>query len=141
MNGEKAVVYFQNGFLCGESVLQAVSEACNIKSELIPSAATGFCGGSSQTCALCGAVAGATIAISMAHGRKDAQADKNEAFNRVYKFRKNFLKEFGSDNCYELTSCDFSTAEGQLKFKEKGLKNKVCNKLVRWCTDKCIELI
>lgn len=141
MNGEKAVKLFSNGYLCGESVLLAASEAVDIKSSMIPAAATGFCSGFSRTCGLCGAVAGATIAINMVHGRTSPEEKVEHSYKRVQKLRSEFLDRFGSDNCRELTGCDLSTPDGQQKFKENCIKSKLCLELVRWCTDKCIEII
>ncbi len=50
-------------------MLLAVAESEGIQSDFIPKIATGFCGGVSRTCGMCGAVSGGIMAIGLFAGR------------------------------------------------------------------------
>ena len=56
---QRSVELFRSGFFCAESVLQAIAESLDIRSDLIPRIATGFCSGVARTGGMCGAVSGA----------------------------------------------------------------------------------
>jgi hypothetical protein len=45
-------------------------------------------------------------------------------------FTEKFEAEQGTSNCSDLTRCDLQTEEGQKKFKEENIKEKVCEKCV-----------
>ena len=66
---QKSGELFESGFYCAESVLLAIAEATGIQSDFIPKIATGFCGGISRTCSVCGAATGAIMAINLFTGR------------------------------------------------------------------------
>lgn len=141
MTQSKASEYFDKGFICAESVLLAVSESCGIKSDLIPGIATGFGSGLARTCGMCGALSGATIAISLVHGRKTENDDLEVTYSMIQELRDEFSKNFGSENCFNLTGCDFNTPEGNIKFKDNHLKSNLCMKIVSWTSTECIKLI
>ena len=120
----KSKKLFDSGFGCAESVLIATSESMNIKSELIPRIASGFCGGVANTNGMCGAVNGAIMAINIIYGRDHAGESKDMNFQKVQQFIKKFESKFGSISCPVLTGCDLSTEEGQQKFSELNLHQK-----------------
>jgi C_GCAxxG_C_C family probable redox protein len=88
---------------------------------LIPKIATGFCGGVSRTCGMCGAVSGGIIAISLFTGRRSPEDSVLKTYEPVQKLVDRFAAEFGSTNCKELTGCDLGTDEGQNQFKANNL--------------------
>jgi C_GCAxxG_C_C family probable redox protein len=98
-----------------------VTESKDIQSELIPRIATGFCGGISRTCGLCGAVSGAIMAINLFHGRSAPDASVEASYNAVRKVIDVFESKFGSTNCKQLTGCDLGTEEGQHTFMSNNL--------------------
>ena len=102
-------------------ILQAVAESQNIKNDLIPRIATGFCSGIARTSGLCGAASGAILAINMLCGRNDATSTVEDNYNVVRDFVKRFEAEFGSSNCYQLVGCHLGTPEGHAYFKENNL--------------------
>ncbi len=116
--------YFNNGLMCAESVVLTLTEAHGIESELLPKAATAFCGGMSHTCGTCGAVTGAVMGISAVLGREDAGASAREAYEAAGTLIKRFEEEFGTRNCQELLGCDLGTREGQRAFLKEGLREK-----------------
>jgi C_GCAxxG_C_C family probable redox protein len=107
---------FDSGYYCAESVIISIAECRDIKSDLIPKIATGFCSGISRTCGLCGAVAGGILALNLISGRNapDESVERNYAV--VRKFINMFESRFGSTNCRQLTGCDLGTEEGQKTF-------------------------
>jgi C_GCAxxG_C_C family probable redox protein len=105
-------------------VLLAVAESEGIQSELIPKIATGFCGGVSRTCGMCGAVSGGIMVIGVFSGRNEPTETVAESYTMVRKLVKEFGSKFGSTNCQELTGCDLGTEEGQKHFHENNIRQK-----------------
>jgi len=98
-------------------VLLAVCENYGIQSDLIPKIATGFCGGVSRTCGMCGAVSGAIMALNLFTGRTAPNDSVIESYTTAQKLMQMFTGSFGSTNCLDLTGVDLGTEEGQNKFK------------------------
>ena len=128
---EKAVFYFKEGYNCCESILMSYTEVNNISSNIVPRIATGFGGGIGRRGSVCGALTGATMAISLKYGRDRLDqsvydlcvAKSSECYER-------FKKEFGDVHCLNLIRCDLSTSEGRALFKELNLKESNCVKYV-----------
>ena len=137
---EKSVEYFNNGYCCSESVLLSVAESKGIKSELIPKIATGFCGGMSHTDGTCGAISGGILAIDMLHGRGNPSDNREDSEEKVQDLISTFEDSFKSKYCYELTSCDLGTEEGQMKYNIDEVYEK-CDNFVAKATEKTLELI
>ncbi len=105
-------------------MLLAVAESEGIQSDLIPKIATGFCGGVSRTCGMCGAVSGGIMAIGVFAGRSAPTESVADSYGMVRKLVEDFGSQFGSTNCQELTGCDLGTDEGQKYFKENNIRQK-----------------
>ncbi|MFH2219286.1 MAG: C-GCAxxG-C-C family protein [Pseudomonadota bacterium] len=131
---------FEAGFFCAESVLLAVSAARGIQSDLIPKIATGFCGGISRTCGMCGAVSGAIMAINLVHGRNTPDESVERNYIAVRKLMAMFEEKFGSMNCRELIDCDLGTEEGRNDFKAKDLRTR-CKTFTEAATKMVTSLI
>lgn len=112
---------FESGYCCAESVLIAISESKNIRSDLIPQIATGFCGGMAHTCGPCGAVSGAIMGINLITGRNSQGESNEENYTVIQKFIEGFNEKFESINCYDLTGCDLDTPEGQKTFMDENI--------------------
>jgi C_GCAxxG_C_C family probable redox protein len=119
--------HFKNGLMCAESVVVTLTKAHGIESELLPKAATAFCGGMSRTCGTCGALTGAVMGISAILGREGAGESYDAPFQAAGTVIKKFEEEFGTRNCNELLGCDLGTAEGQNIFKENRLYERCLN--------------
>jgi C_GCAxxG_C_C family probable redox protein len=102
---------------CAESVLQAVIDTGVIKDfpPEIVAVSIGFGGGIGQYGTICGALAGATIAVSCVHGRKNpmqgnfeervAVLQGNPGLYRLFNNLPNdFMEIFSSCECEKLTS-------------------------------------
>ncbi|MGI6453228.1 MAG: C-GCAxxG-C-C family protein [Syntrophomonadaceae bacterium] len=114
---ENARQNFREGLNCAESVLQAVVDTGIIEDfpPEIVAVSTGFGGGIGQYGTLCGALAGATIAVGCVHGRKNPkvgtfeervnQLQGNPGLYRLFNNLPNdFAERFGACQCQELTS-------------------------------------
>ena len=99
----------------------SVAESKNIQSELIPKIATGFCGGIARTCAMCGAVSGAIMAINLFYGRSLPDESVETSYITVRKLISMFETKFGSTSCKQLTGCDLGTEEGLSTFMTNNL--------------------
>ncbi len=115
---------FQSGFFCAESVLQAIAESRGIRSDLIPSIATGFCSGVSRTGGMCGALSGAIMGIGLVAGRNKPVESLEPAYTLVQKLIDRFEKQYGSINCCQLLGCDLGADAGQRYFMENQLIEK-----------------
>jgi C_GCAxxG_C_C family probable redox protein len=120
----KSREYFNSGFWCAESVLQAISEEIGIHSELIPKIATGFCSGMARTGGQCGAVSGAIMGMSLVCGRSTKGAPVDAIYSKVRRLREKFEDQFGNLNSGDLLGVDLSTPEGQSAFRDRNLMEK-----------------
>jgi len=101
--------------------LLSVSESRNIKSDLIPRIASGFCGGISRTQGTCGAVTGAVMALNLFFGRSNPSVALDQSYPPVQEFTRRFTEKFGSTNCFKLIDCDLATEEGRKKFLDRNV--------------------
>jgi C_GCAxxG_C_C family probable redox protein len=92
----------------------------------IPKIASGFGGGIGNTGAVCGAVVGAVMAISLKMKRGETMEDWLRIGAVVQDFRRCFESEMGTINCRELTGVDLSTEEGLKQSMTSDLPQKVC---------------
>jgi len=131
---------FQSGLYCAESVLLAIAEAKGIESDLLPKIATGFCGGVSRTCGMCGAVSGGIMAIGLFIGRNSPAESQMPAYGTVQRFLDQFAERFGSTNCRDLIGCDLGTDEGHNYFETNNLIEK-CRHFTEGGTEIAASLI
>ncbi|MFW5497983.1 MULTISPECIES: C-GCAxxG-C-C family protein [unclassified Maridesulfovibrio] len=141
MNGKKACHYFNNGYLCAESVLLAIAESTGMNNPCIPAVATAFCSGASRTKGVCGALQGAILAISLTHGRKSPDQNVDDCYSLVQKLTDHFNERNESINCFDITTCDLSTSQGQKYFQENKVKLNKCLPIVEEITDFTINLL
>jgi C_GCAxxG_C_C family probable redox protein len=97
-----------------------------IENEIIPRIAFGFGGGIGNTGAVCGAVAGAVMAIGLKLERGDTMEEGLRALGVVREFRRRFEVEMKTITCRELTGADLSTEEGIKQFMDSDTPQKVC---------------
>lgn len=141
MSGNKARHYFEEGYLCSESVLLAGSEALQINNPAIPAMATGFCSGTSRTRGACGAYQGAVLLISLIYGRSRAGQDLEYCYDLVQTLTDWFEAKYLSTNCYKITGCDFLEDNGRIRFKDEGIKERICYPLVEETTEFVITML
>jgi len=98
---KKTFDYFQSGFMCGEAIVKAINETFgNEETRIFYKTATAFGGGLAGTRKdICGALVGGVISIGSILGRLKVTDDEKLAFDIAQRYRRNFIKEFGSNNC------------------------------------------
>ena len=94
--------------------------------DVIPRIASGFGGGIGNTGAVCGAVVGAVMAISLKMDRGKTMEDWLRIAAVVQDFRRRFEAEMGTINCRELIGADLNTVEGMNQLMNSDLPQKVC---------------
>jgi len=137
---ENSKVYFNSGYGCAESVLKAVTEFREIKSELIPRIATGFCGGMAYTNGMCGAVTGAVLSLNLVYGRDRADQSKTENYEAIQILLERFREKFGDITCPGLIGIDLGSEEGHRQFDQSN-KHLVCADFVSEATRMVIEIM
>ncbi|MDI6822404.1 MAG: C-GCAxxG-C-C family protein [Actinomycetota bacterium] len=114
-NAEKARLLaeknFRSGFNCAESVLVTFCQLTGRPIDEVLPLTTGFGGGIGRSGCLCGALAGAIIAIGLLHGRRSPKSDKHPAYDHASKLHKRFVTKFGSTCCRVLNKMDFKSEE------------------------------
>ena len=97
-----------------------------IENEIIPRIASAFGGGIGNTGAVCGAVAGAVMAIGLTKERGQTMEDWLRIAAVAQEFRRRFESEMGTINCRELTGADLTTPEGIRQYTSSDAPQRVC---------------
>ena len=104
----------------------AVCQEFGIENEIIPRIASCFAGGIGNTGSVCGAVAGAMMAIGLQKCRGDTMEEVLRTLAVAQEFRRRFETEMVTINCRELTGADLSTEEGIRQFMSSDIPQTVC---------------
>jgi C_GCAxxG_C_C family probable redox protein len=98
----------------------------DIDDTIIPKIAFGFAGGIGNTGEVCGAVAGAVMAIGLLQKRGQTMEESFRTLAVVQEFRRRFENEVGTIQCRELTGSDLTTPEGIEQFMGSDIPQTVC---------------
>lgn len=93
---------------------------------VIPGIAFGFAGGIGNTGAVCGAVAGATMAIALKLGRAEDMGQALERLGVTQEFRRRFEEEMKTISCRELTGLDLTKLEAQEMLMNSDVTQTAC---------------
>ena len=128
METNRATELMAESYVCSESVLLAACEEFGIEVDenVIPKIAYAFAGGVGNTGAVCGAVAGATMAIGLVQGRGKTMEEMFSILDLAAEFRKRFEAKKETINCRELTGMDLTTQEGIEQFMSSDVPQTVC---------------
>jgi len=98
---QRAFEYHKSGFHCAEAVLKAILETYGTKSfQDIPNLASAFGGGVGKTHQeMCGALAGAFIAIGGLLGRNQPGTDWTEVADLAAELRRRFVENHQTTQC------------------------------------------
>jgi C_GCAxxG_C_C family probable redox protein len=140
-SNEKAVIYFQKGYNCAQSVLLTMAEHWHEKSGLIPKIGTAFGGGMGRCGSVCGALTGGIMALGIKFGTNEPSAEeRKEVYELAQKFYKRFEKEHGSVLCHELIGYNLSNSEEWAKAHETKVFEERCTVFVRKAVETLLEL-
>ena len=128
METNRATEHMANGLVCAESVLLATCEefGVDVDEKTIPKIAFVFAGGIGNSGAVCGAVAGAIMAIGLIRDRRETYDEMMQTIRLGAEFRKRFEAEMKTINCRELTGLDLTSPEGISGLMESDVSQKVC---------------
>jgi C_GCAxxG_C_C family probable redox protein len=134
--------YAEQGFLCSESCLMALTRCQGVESPLIPRIATGFGAGVGQSGEICGAITGAVMGLSIRYGRDKIEQIKDR---RPYWFStellKRFRKEYGELRCPALLGLDIAKPDDYEEFKKRNLWVHNCTKYILTTTGMAWDII
>ena len=139
---QDAKFHFNSGLNCAESVLLTLRGqlSCKNSDSSIPRIATGFGGGVGRNGDMCGAISGGVMAIGLAMGRDGAEQSKEPCYAAVDRFYTDFVKEFGSSKCRELTGIDLKARVGSGTYHDR-MHLERCNLIVAWAARRASEII
>ena len=128
METNRATEHMAQGLVCSESVLLATCEEFGIEvdEKVIPKISYLFAGGIGNTGAICGAVAGAIMAIGLIRERGETMEEMFRILGLAAEFRKRFEAEKETINCRELTGADLTTPEGIEQYMSSDKPQTVC---------------
>ena len=131
---EVAVEKFVSGYNCAQSILYAFAPELGLEPETALKVATGLGGGLGGRGEVCGAVSGGILVLGLRFGR-GAQQEKavaQQAYQKTGELMAAFERVHGSCTCRTLLcGCDLRTPEGMQRFRDEGLRQKVCVGCVR----------
>lgn len=138
MKAETIKEEFLKGYDCSQVVLRHFAEKYGITEDEANRISACF-GGGMMMGSVCGAYAGAIMAIGLKYGHSNPEGLMNQKEIMMAKygeFKGKFLEEFKSVNCKDLIGFDVSTPEGLQAAMDSG-------KLVEYCpclAQKVIEI-
>ena len=138
---DKAVEYFNSGFVCAEAVLMAVAEAYEINSPHIPAIATAYGSGLSRTNGPCGALSGGILALSLLHGRNEGKQDNNQLYKNVAELQNAFTEKFATTSCTQLLGFSLADCDAGEKFTQNECKKNICNPCVHFVAEEVERIL
>ena len=123
---EKAVQYYQDGYLCSQSVLAAYAEEYGLTEELALKLGTCL-GAGMRKGEVCGACTGALMVLGLMH---DDPKNRKTAYENTKQFLNDFRDVNGSYLCNDLLGCDIRTPEGVQYARDHHLFTEFCPKMV-----------
>ena len=133
----------EEGWLCSEAVLQALAEAWNISSELIPKVATGFAAGMGRSGEVCGAVSGAILGLGLRYGRNTLEETPPDTRPHWYatELAREMKERHGSVTCHGILGLDLQDPEDMKRYYELDHWNTTCRDLIREATSLAYEIL
>jgi C_GCAxxG_C_C family probable redox protein len=138
---QRAVELFSQNYNCAQSVYAACATGEGLSEAQRLALAAPFGGGIARQGEVCGALTGALLALGEANGESmaaDPIAARNALYERAWQLTEAFREAHGAIRCRELTGCALSTEEGQHSFKERGLHQNLCTKLVAFAAEEAV---
>ena len=123
---EKAVQYYQDGYLCSQSVLAAYAEEYGLTEELALKLGTCL-GAGMRKGEVCGACTGVLMVLGLMH---DDPKNRKTAYENTKQFLNDFRDVNGSYLCNDLLGCDVRTPEGVQYARDHHLFTEFCPKMV-----------
>jgi C_GCAxxG_C_C family probable redox protein len=128
----RAVAYFQEGFLCSQSILMTFADQLGMDLQAAARIAAPFGAGLGRKGWTCGAVTGAMMVIGMRHGHDAGNDDetKERMFEMTQAFMTQFEQRNGSVVCRQLLGRDLSKPGELEMIRAEGLFESRCPQFV-----------
>ena len=139
---EQAVHYFEQGYLCSQSILATFAPQSGFDQETAFRIAAGFGAGMGRMGEVCGALTGAFMVIGLRFGHTSGEdmVNKDLTYQHVQMVADQFRNRHGTILCRELIGCDLNTPEGQEAFKVVQASGG-CGKYVAMAARTAVELL
>ena len=123
---EKALRYYENGYLCSQAVLAAFAEEYGLSEA--QALKLGTClGAGMRKGEVCGACTAALLLLGLQH---DDPRNRRAAYELSNRFLDAFREANGSYRCNELLGCDIRTPGGLQYALDSNLFTEFCPKMV-----------
>jgi len=135
---QRAVELFSRNYNCAQSVYAASATGEGLSEAQRLALAAPFGGGVARQGEICGALTGALLALGEIEGKamaSDPVAGRDVLYARARELTEAFRTAHGAILCRELTGCALDTEAGQRAFKERGLHQNLCTKLVSFAAE------
>ena len=126
---ENCLYYFNNGYSCSESSLQAGMDHLGLESNCTPAVASVFGGGIKGLGNVCGAITGTLMLIGILHGKRSLDDTREEADRLALEFLDYCQEEFGTLMCRDITG---------LNFREEEYPSEKCSRIIN---ANCVPLL
>ncbi len=139
----QAKAFAEEGFLCSESVLLALSKALNMKSEIIPRIATGFGAGIGRHGEICGALSGAIMGLGIKFGRNHPleTLEGQSAYEYSQRMVNLFNARLGHIRCKDILGLDISGEDGVTEYRQQKLWETKCRDIIQITTGLAYDLL
>jgi C_GCAxxG_C_C family probable redox protein len=137
---EVALEKFIEGYNCAQSVFYCFCDDLEFDKNTALKLACGFGAGMGRKQEVCGAVTGGIIILGAKYGRGE-NSDRTATeltYKKTREFMDRFAAKHGTFICRQLLGgCELTTEDGQKRYKENDLFNKVCKP----CVQSVIEIL
>ena len=140
---QHAVELFSRNYNCAQSVYASSATGDGLSEPQRLALAAPFGGGIARQGEICGALTGALLALGESEGEAmaaDPVAGRNAIYERARQLTEAFRKAHGAILCRELTGCALDTEAGRSAFKERGLHQNICTKLVAFAAEEAVRM-
>ncbi len=138
-----AASHAEDGFLCSESVLIALSRCLGVYSDIVPKMATGFGAGIGRKGEVCGALAGGVMGLGLEFGRYTAE--EREDGRRPYWYAtelvEGFHTRYGCIRCGDLLGLDLSRPSDVQRYHEMELWDTRCREIIETAAGLAYDLL
>jgi C_GCAxxG_C_C family probable redox protein len=134
---ETAINYFNNGFNCSQAVLISFKDKFDLDEKSLLQISSPFGAGMGRLQKTCGAVSGANMVLGLRFGKhvSDDKESGDKMYELVRVFDEEFINAHNSALCRNILNVDLMTEDGQAEFKDKEMKEKICNKCIETAVD------
>lgn len=124
----QAEKFFEQGYLCSQSILMAYAPLFNLDQDTAARLAAPFGGGVARRGETCGAVAGACMILGLKYGHISAEdiESKERAYQAVNEFISRFEHRHRSIVCSHLLEIDISSPDGLQQARDEDLFTTRC---------------